>query len=121
RAWGGVVGLVVVRRGERDSPVSPLRTGPGSALLLVLGEVVAAELALELLHAAGRVNVGLLAGEEGVRAGPDLDVHLGDGRADLHHDLAVVIDLAAVIVTGVDVLFHGRLVRWRGPGPRGRL
>ena len=74
------------------------------ALLLLL-EVVSAELALELLDATRSIDKRLLARELRVRAGPDLDVQFRDGRAAFHHHLAVVEDLA-LAECRVDALFH---------------
>src|SRR5690606_34497521 len=92
----------MARRGkEQKSRVAGLLL-----LLLFRGEVVATELALELLHAAGGVDKGLLPREERVRAGPDFHVQLRHGRADGHHDLAVVVDLALGVVAGVNLVLH---------------
>jgi hypothetical protein len=85
-------------------------------VLLLLVEVVAGELALELLDSAGGVDARALAGLEGVRAGPHFDVHLRNRGADRHDDVASEVDLALGVVLGVDLVLHGTL---QGSG-RGR-
>ena len=78
-------------------------------VLLLLVEVVAGELALELLDSAGGVDERALAGVEGVRAGPHFDVHLRNRGADRHDDVASEVDLALGVVLGVDLVLHGTL------------
>ena len=75
-------------------------------LLLLVLEVAASKLLLELLNSAGGVHEGLLAGEEWVGSGPNFHSHFGDGGAHGHDVLTAVGDLAVVIL-GVDVLLHG--------------
>ena len=75
--------------------------------LLLRLEVVAGELLLELLNAARCVDKGRFAGEERVRARPDIDLEFRNGCADGHDDLAVVVDLAGWVVGWVCIVFHG--------------
>src|SRR5690606_19002030 len=85
------------------------KTRLGVPGLLLLVEVVALELPLELLDAARGVHEGALAGEEGGRAGPDRDPLHGHGGADGQEYPAVVERIAGGVVGGVNIALHGSL------------
>ena len=80
-------------------------------LLLCVVEVLAGELLLEAFNATERIDEGLLASEEGMRAAPHFNVERRHGRADGHDDLAAEGHLAIGVVLRVDFLLHDKTFR----------
>src|SRR5687767_14971924 len=95
--------------------------GRGGSAGGFLEAVGAAELLAEAFDAAGGVDEFLLAGEEGVAGGADVDVDLGGGAAGLEGVAAGAVD-GTGLVAGVDLGFHyGRsLSDRRASGRAGR-
>src|SRR5262245_7372265 len=104
-------------------------TGAGEGPLLVggLGRLGGRQLRValaEAVHAAGLIEQLLLAGEEGVAVGADVEVHLAIARAGLERGArrplgatAVAVERAG-LVNRMDPGLHGRLLRCGGV-PRG--
>lgn len=82
------------------------------SLFLLALEVVPCELLLELLDPARSVNKRSLSGKEGVRARPHIDLEFRDCSPDGHDDLAVVVNLAGWVPSGVGIAFHGCFLQY---------